>query len=204
MSVEIHVRRGDAIVPILPALARLRIEIFREFPYLYDGDLAYETEYLARYAERPGALVVTAEDVTSEDGSEAREVVGASTGVPLAQELEVLQRPFLDAGLDVGAYFYGGESILRASHRGRGIYAKFLAAREDHARSLGHAKLTFCAVERPKDHPRRPVDYVALDDVWRHFGYAPCPTLRTSFRWRDVGEAEETEHPMVFWEKALV
>jgi len=209
VSVEVHVRRGEAIAPILPALARLRIEIFREFPYLYDGDLAYETEYLARYAERPGALIVTAEiataELTGEDGSSgAREVVGASTGVPLAQELEVLQRPFLDAGLDVGAYFYGGESILRASHRGRGIYAKFLAAREEHARTLGHAKLTFCAVERPKDHPRRPVDYVPLDDVWRHFGYAPCPTLRTSFRWRDVDAAEETEHPMVFWEKSLV
>ncbi|MCU0672693.1 MAG: GNAT family N-acetyltransferase [Myxococcota bacterium] len=201
MSVEVHVRRGDAIVPILPALARLRIEIFREFPYLYDGDLAYEGEYLARYAERPGALIVTAE-VATEAG--APEVVGASTGVPLAQELEVLQRPFLDAGLDVGAYFYGGESILRTSHRGRGIYAKFLDAREEHARALGHAMLTFCAVERPKDHPRRPVDYVPLDDVWRHFGYTPRPTLRTSFRWRDVDAAEETEHPMVFWEKSLV
>lgn len=201
MSLAVHVRRGDAIAAILPALARLRIEIFREFPYLYDGDLAYETEYLARYAERPGALIVTAEH---EPEAGAREVVGASTGVPLAQELEVLQRPFLDAGLDVGAYFYGGESILRASHRGRGIYAKFLAAREEHARTLGLEKLTFCAVERPKDHPRRPVDYVPLDDVWRHFGYAPCPTLRTSFRWRDVDAAEETEHPMVFWEKSLV
>jgi GNAT superfamily N-acetyltransferase len=200
VSVEIHVRRGDAIAPILPALARLRIEIFREFPYLYDGDLAYETEYLARYAERPGALIVTAEHETE---AGAREVVGASTGVPLAQELEVLQRPFLDAGLDVGAYFYGGESILRASHRGRGIYAKFHAAREEHARALGFATLTFCAVERPKDHPRRPVDYVPLDDVWRHFGYAPCPTLRTTFRWRDVDAAEEIEHPMVFWEKSL-
>lgn len=201
MSVEIHVRRGDTIAPILPALARLRIEIFREFPYLYAGDLAYETEYLARYAERPGAVIVTAEDVTT--GGD-REVVGASTGVPLAQELEVLQRPFLDAGLDVGAYFYGGESILCASHRGRGIYAKFLAAREEHARSLGLAVLTFCAVERPKDHPRRPADYVPLDDVWRHFGYAPRPTLRASFRWRDVDATEESEHPMVFWEKALV
>ena len=201
MSLRIEVRRGDTIVPILPALARLRIEIFREFPYLYDGDLAYETEYLARYAERPGALVVTAEDLNA--GGE-REVVGASTGVPLAQELEVLQRPFLDAGRDVGAYFYGGESILRASHRGRGIYTKFLVAREEHARTLGLAMLTFCAVERPKDHPRRPVDYVPLDDVWRHFGYGPCPTLRTSFRWRDVDATEETEHPMVFWEKSLV
>jgi GNAT superfamily N-acetyltransferase len=195
MSLAIQVRRGDAVVPILPALARLRIEIFREFPYLYAGDLAYEAEYLGRYVERPGAVVVTAED--------AGELVGASTGVPLAHELEPLQRPFLDAGLDLGAYFYGGESILRASHRGRGIYAKFLAAREAHARTLGHEKLTFCAVERSSDHPQRPVDYAPLDAVWRHFGYVSRPTLRTSFSWRDVGATEEIEHPMVFWEKSL-
>lgn len=195
MSLEVQVRQGEAIVPILPALARLRIEVFAEFPYLYDGDLAYETEYLTRYAERPGALIVTAED--------AGEVVGASTGVPLAHELEVLQRPFLDAGLDVGTYFYGGESILRASHRGRGIYAKFLTAREVHALALGHEKLTFCAVERPTDHSRRPTEYTPLDPVWHHFGYEPRPSLRASFRWRDLGDTEETEHPMVFWEKPL-
>ena len=32
---------GDALLQYLPELARLRITVFRAFPYLYDGDMAY-------------------------------------------------------------------------------------------------------------------------------------------------------------------
>lgn len=41
-------------------LARLRIEIFREFPYLYDGDRDYEQKYLATYLNCPQSVVVLA------------------------------------------------------------------------------------------------------------------------------------------------
>ena len=30
-------------------LARLRIEVFRDFPYLYEGDLDYERQYLSTF-----------------------------------------------------------------------------------------------------------------------------------------------------------
>ena len=32
-------------------IAKLRIEIFRDFPYLYDGDFEYEKKYLKVYEE---------------------------------------------------------------------------------------------------------------------------------------------------------
>ena len=32
---------SDAISAVIPDLARLRIGVFREFPYLYDGSLDY-------------------------------------------------------------------------------------------------------------------------------------------------------------------
>ena len=56
----------DAIAAVIPDLARLRIAIFREFPYLYDGSLDYETDYLKLYATTPGAIVVTARDQAAE------------------------------------------------------------------------------------------------------------------------------------------
>ena len=37
---------GAAITPYLPTLARLRISVFRDWPYLYDGATSYEGEYL--------------------------------------------------------------------------------------------------------------------------------------------------------------
>ena len=45
---------GDAVAGALGDLARLRIAVFRDWPYLYDGDEGYEREYLRAYTA-PGA-----------------------------------------------------------------------------------------------------------------------------------------------------
>ena len=50
---------ADAILAAVPDLARLRIGVFREFPYLYDGSLDYERDYLADYASTEGAIEST-------------------------------------------------------------------------------------------------------------------------------------------------
>ena len=42
---------GARLEELLPELARLRIIVFRAFPYLYDGTLDYEQRYLRTYAE---------------------------------------------------------------------------------------------------------------------------------------------------------
>ena len=75
MSVVIECVQGADIERHLPALAQLRIEVFREFPYLYVGSLDYERTYLVNYASSPAALVVIARD--------ADRIIGTSTAMPL-------------------------------------------------------------------------------------------------------------------------
>ena len=41
-GIQLESLTGDAARATLLSLARLRIEVFYAFPYLYDGDLAYE------------------------------------------------------------------------------------------------------------------------------------------------------------------
>ena len=53
---------GAALAGALDDVARLRIEVFRDWPYLYDGDAAYERAYLQIYRDSPGAIVVGAFD----------------------------------------------------------------------------------------------------------------------------------------------
>lgn len=195
-GLRVEVCTGDALAARVPELARLRIEVFRDFPYLYEGDLDYEARYLETYIRAPGSVVVLALD-----GDRA---VGASTAVPLVHETEEVRRPFADAGFDAERVFYLGESVLLQRYRGRGLGVRFFAEREAHARRLGgFAWSAFCAVERPDDHPLRPRDYVPLHGFWNRRGYARRDDLRTGFRWRDLGEAEQTEKPMVFWLKPL-
>jgi GNAT superfamily N-acetyltransferase len=187
---------GRGVVPWISAVARLRIAVFREYPYLYDGSLAYEQEYLKELAGSERSVVVVALD-----GDEA---AGASTGMPLAEEPAELQRPFREAGMDPAAVFYCAESVLLPAYRGRGLYPRFFAEREAHARALGFAVSTFCAVERPEDHPRRPSDYRPLDGIWKRLGYARRPDLRATISWKDLDEEAESPKPMVFWVKPLI
>lgn len=187
---------GHAITPYIDDLARLRIAVFRDFPYLYDGSLAYEADYLRHYSATPESVVVLVQD-------EGR-VVGASTGMPLVAADPAFQAPFAANGYDIARIFYFGESVLEAAYRGQGLGVRFFAEREAHVRQLGRFDLAaFCAVERPADHPARPVDYVPLDGFWQRRGYVRLPELVASFSWPDMGEAEETAKPLVFWLRPL-
>jgi len=43
-------------------LATLRLRVFADFPYLYDGDMAYEADYLREFLVAPDAVLVTVRD----------------------------------------------------------------------------------------------------------------------------------------------
>jgi len=197
---EITIKRFTGQDPDLPAylpdLARLRIRVFRDFPYLYDGTVEYEEKYLKTYTDCAESVIVLVLD--------GDRVVGATTGLPMDAETPEFQKPFIEQGFDPSRIFYCAESVLLAEYRGRGIYPKFFAEREGHALSLGRFDtVTFCCVQRPENHPLRPADYVPLDRIWTQFGYVKHPELATTYPWKDVDQAEETDKPMVFWTKSL-
>jgi len=198
MAENLRIERlsGDSIERYLPELARLRLTVFREFPYLYDGSQEYEEKYLAIYVDVPDSVMVLVWDGDA--------VVGASSGVPMAAETPEVMQPFLDQGYDPERIFYYGESVLLPQYRGRGLGKRFFEEREAHARSLERFDLVcFCAVERPLDHPRRPADYVPLDAFWNRRGFVRHSELHTTFSWQDLDENEESPKPMVFWLKHL-
>ena len=192
---EIKPVSGTQVVTYLDDLARLRIGVFREFPYLYDGTLEHERDYLSTYAQSEGAVVVLA----LEDGA----VVGMSTGIPMASETDEVKAPFLAAGYDPARIFYFGESVLMPAFRGRGAGVRFFEEREAHARRLGFDLCTFCAVDRPTDHPRRPVDYVPLNSFWANRGYRHHPELATTFTWQDLDEPAKSPKTLSFWMRKL-
>lgn len=186
---------GAAVGEYLAALAVLRIEVFREWPYLYDGDVAYEERYLAPYAATADALVAIA--------WAGDELVGAATALPLAAHSDEVVPPLVAAGYDPATVYYFGESVLRRDFRGRGLGHRFFDEREAFARARGYRTAAFCAVDRPADHPRRPADYVPLDRFWGKRGFVRRPDIVGQFAWKDLDADAETAKPMVFWTKAL-
>lgn len=191
MNITISLFRGTRITPWLDAVARLRINVFRDFPYLYDGDLDYEQRYLATYASAPDSLFVLARHNDT--------VVGASTAVALTQAEPEFQAPFIRRDIPLDNVLYFGESVLLPPYRGQGLGHRFFDAREAFARELDKTVTSFCAVERPDDHPLRPANYTPLDAFWHQRGYQQQPDMRALYRWQDINEPQPTDKPMVFW-----
>ncbi|MBL6987607.1 MAG: GNAT family N-acetyltransferase [Methylobacter sp.] len=213
MAKNIRIERcsGSALEQFIPELARLRIEVFRDFPYLYDGDIDYEKKYLQTYIDCPESVIVIAFDDGSQSSSlqdsgihtiHGGKVVGASTAIPMKYETEELKKPFIEQGYNLDEVFYCSESVLDKNYRGLGIGVRFFEQREAHAEDLGGFKhICFCCVERPIDHPRRPIDYVPLDKFWNKRGYVKHPELNTRYTWKDLDDEDETPKPMTFWLK---
>jgi GNAT superfamily N-acetyltransferase len=195
MAVTLEPVTGAAIAPHLDAVAALRIAVFRDYPYLYLGDLDYERRYLAGYARSPDHLVVLARD--------GARVVGASTAMPAAAGEDGVATALAGAGYPVDRVCYFGESVLEPAYRGHGLGHAFFDHRERHARARGAAIAAFCAVDRPADHPRRPAGYVPHDAFWARRGFVRRPDITTTFTWRDLDDPTETAKPMVFWIKEL-
>jgi hypothetical protein len=194
MSLTIRAYRGPEIAEMVEPFARLRMAVFRDWPYIYDGDLDYERRYLADYA-RSDSLLVAAFD--------GDRLVGGSTGLPLSDHSEVAAELSEALPMDSKNVYYCAESVLLSTHRGQGAYRAFFTQRETHAQSLNCTYAIFAAVIRPEDHPLRPADAQPLDPVWRRYGYAPLPGVTTTISWRDIGADAETPKALQVWMKRL-
>lgn len=191
----LQVMSGAALRPHLDDVAALRIAVFREWPYLYDGDAAYEREYLDAYVRSARSVVVLARD--------GDRVVGTSTGIPLAEDGTEFQAPFVARGLDPASVFYCGESVLLPPYRGMGIGHTFFDAREAHARRLGGFTHTaFAAVDRAPDDSRRPDSHRDNEAFWSKRGYTRQPGMTMHLHWNEIGVGT-VSHPLTFWLRSL-
>lgn len=189
-------KKGAEIQSVITDLAALRITVFRDFPYLYDGTFEYEQIYLQTYVKSQKSFLFAVYDNDK--------MVGGTTCIPLADETLDVQEPFIKAGIDVNKIFYFGESLLLSQYRGLGIGHRFFDEREAHARSFGGFDTTcFCSVVRDENHPSKPADYQPLDRFWRKRGYEKQPQLKSQFHWLDIGEAEESLKTMIYWSKEI-
>lgn len=186
---------GAAIRGQLPALAALRLKVFREWPYLYAGSLAYEQQYLETYARSASSLAVLVWC--------GEACVGATTALPLSEAEAAMRAPFEQADLPVRHTLYFGESVVLQEYRGRGIGVAFFEQREAHARALGLTQCAFCAVDRPAEHPLRPAGYIANDRFWKRRGYTRQPALQCHFDWQDLDQPAPTSHRLTYWTKTL-
>ena len=101
---------GAEIDGLIPQLGQLRIAVFHDFPYLYEGSLEYEQDYLYGYTQNPLSIAFGIFD--------GPKLVGATMGIPLNSVSSTTRQPFIDKGLNPDEIFYFGESLLLPAYRG--------------------------------------------------------------------------------------
>ena len=84
-DITIKLYTDDTASQFIDAIAELRINVFREYPYLYDGDKVYENKYLAKFLAAEDSLIAIA--------FHGDKVVGALTGLPLSLEDQGITHP---------------------------------------------------------------------------------------------------------------
>lgn len=193
-DITIRSLKGAEIGPFLQSLAMLRIEVFRDYPYLYEGSMAYEKRYLAEFAGSEHAVIVGAFDGDT--------LVGAATGAPLMECHREFAPVFEEQCIDPHNVFYFGESVLLRAYRGRGIGHAFFDGREQAARQTeGMCVAAFCAVVRAREHPLKPATYCTLDAFWGKRGFQKVEGMTGRMTWKDIGQDMQTSKDMQFWVK---
>lgn len=192
---EFKVYKGAEIEAIFDALAELRIQVFGEFPYLYQGTKEFEFQYLNKYVASNCSFIYTVWD--------NQKLIGASSCIALSDEFEDVKDPFLKAGMDINSIIYFGESILLKAYRNQGFGKLFMEKRLEFASSFPWCKAVyFCSVERPENHPLKPIDYKNLHSFWRNQGFEPTE-LSSFFEWKDIDQEIESSKKMNYWMKQI-
>ncbi|RLQ88285.1 GNAT family N-acetyltransferase [Notoacmeibacter ruber] len=194
-DIRLQAYRGAEAGSLVDGLAALRIKVFADWPYLYEGDREYEARYLGHFLAGEGAFVAAAFD--------GDQLVGAATAAPLVQHMDDIAEPVRALDLDPAAIFYLSESVLLSEYRGSGIGHRFFDMREAEAMRQGFRASMFCAVDRQPDDPRRPSDARSLEPFWRTRGYRKIDGPKAHISWRERGHSDESDHTLTLWLRDL-
>lgn len=189
---------GSAIEYHLEDIAKLRIEIFKEFPYLYDGNIDYEKQYLETYVSSNKSLVILAYI--------ENKLVGVSTCIAMNDSDDYFRCVFSKEGFNINKSFYFGESIVLKEFRGNKIGFEFFKKREQFARRIypNIELIAFCSVDRPNNHGLRPKSYKSLNQFWSRLGYSIYRSAKVNYSWKDIDNESESLKQMSVWIKKVI
>lgn len=192
--IQLQVVKGKDIFPFTDSLASLRLEIFREYPYLYEGNMEEERKYLKMYYQSKQSLIVLAKDHET--------IIGVITGLPLLEATDEIKEVFVQNKVAMEGIFYLGEIVLLKKYRKTNIAFRLFKEFENEIKSKKlYQQMAMCEVERPDADTKKPLDYAATNKQSKDF--VQHKDLVTSFSWKDIGDSVKTQKKMRFWMKAI-
>lgn len=198
ITVEIHV--GKDAAEYIDYVSQLRIDIFKEYPYLYEGELEYEKQYMHGYTTDKKSMIA----VAKVNG----ELAGVSTGIPLISDSEIVadaKNVFAKQNVEVGDYYYYGEVIVLPKFRGHGITTKLYSEQNQLIQEWGFKHVCILTVVREENHSLKPKDYKSPDGMWKHLGFFRND-LTIDYHWPTIHpdkSVKDVNNTLEFWTKNL-
>lgn len=193
---RIETFHGDEIVPYTQDIIKLCDMIYRQYPYLYNGDDAGYTSYLESYAQSKGSIICLAFD--------GKKAVGIAAGMPLVESREIYQEPLKKHGYDLSTLFYQGEFGLMPEYRSQGIEEAMYQKLENFAKESGKYKMiAFWEIESSAPPQQRPDDFIPKDPFWKRLGFIRFSELNFNIFWTNFNEKTESPHLAVYWLKKI-
>lgn len=198
LKIEIHT--GCDSANYIETISQLRVNMFREYPYLYVGDVGQDKSYLQGYAEDKQAMIA----IAKVDGIFA----GASTGIPLNSDSAIVAKikcVFEKANINIEDYYYFGEVFVLPEFRGLGITTQLFSAQDALIKSWGFKHACGLTIVRENNHPLKPTDYKSPDSMWEHLGFRKNK-LTAVFKWPTVqadSSIKDADNTVEFWAKKL-
>lgn len=194
-DIDLKIIESKNALCYLDQMAFIRVNLFKEFPYLYEGNLDEERVYLSHYTRSARSLLCLVLD--------KGKPVGFASGLVLDDFLEEVKAPFKKLQLDLKSYFYIGEILIYPIYRSFGLLKKVFELLEAYAYFQKYSALTFVTVDRRLNHSAYPQEYRSLEPVWQYFGYKKELGMRVEMSWRQVDSHNEEKNTLSVWNKFL-
>src|ERR1700722_10140808 len=188
---HIAIAQGATLTELIPFIAHQRLTVFKEYPYLYQGNFDGEYTYLSWFAQLPYSAVAVAYD--------GENPIGFLTGTACTdfeRHFQGSMTLFQNAGLNPESYYYFSEVIVLPMYRNKSICRRLLEVLEQYACQQGFSAGCLTC-EHHKYHPLKPIDYRELDPLFGKLGYKKTE-LTLLFDWDTMqidGSIVKGSHP---------
>lgn len=191
---------GKKIEPHIQIVAQMRIKEFANYPYLYDGNMDYEKEYLTYYTKNEHSMLILVK--------EKNKVIACATSTPLSVFIDFFgdsRNSFERASKNIDQFYYYGEIIILPQYRNLGLGNQIYNKRLEYAKSLAYKNVAIITVVRPSDHKLKPNNYIETYGLFEKQGFKPngitCENSYLTFV--ECGVSKEKLNLMKYWEKEL-
>ena len=178
-TIRIETFKGNEIAPHIQGIVKLCDRIYREPPYLYNGDDADYTDYIESYSQVNEAIICLAFD--------GKEAIGLGIGTPMLKTREFYQQTLIEHGYDLSQLFYLGEFGLKPGYHGLGIEETILLEIENFAKKTG-AFSAMCIWELDN----------SKHEILKKMGFIRHAELNFQIFWTNIGDELESAHLAVY------